>query len=204
MWTPARLPSSARAGRSSRPGCSTRWHRRDAMPATGCRSSFCTRWAKTVTMTLWWCVWLTSRASPPTDRRHHHDRKDHRHHDTTGRSTTRSRAAERQRDGAQAAGRGHLAATGGEGGVGTHLRRAGHHPIRLRAPGAEARRGAGRTLRGGQRMTPLQVIRQALQAGATLTMYRLPDGIYRVHVAALNDAGDIIMIELDESRLEQA
>jgi len=35
-------------------------------------------------------------------------------------------------------------------------------------------------------------------------MYRLPDGIYRVHVAALNDAGDIIMIELDESRLEQA
>ncbi len=53
-------------------------------------------------------------------------------------------------------------------------------------------------------MTPLQVIRQALQAGATLTMYRLPDGVYRVHVAALNDAGDIVMIEIDESRLEQA
>lgn len=53
-------------------------------------------------------------------------------------------------------------------------------------------------------MTPLQVIRHALQAGATLTMYRLPDGVYRVHVATLNDAGDIIMIELDESRLDQA
>jgi len=53
-------------------------------------------------------------------------------------------------------------------------------------------------------MTPLQVIRHALQAGATLTMYRLPDGVYRIAVATLNDAGDIIMIELDESRLEQA
>ena len=53
-------------------------------------------------------------------------------------------------------------------------------------------------------MTPLQVIRHALQAGATLTMYRLPDGVYRVHVATLNEDGNVIMIELDESRLDQA
>lgn len=52
-------------------------------------------------------------------------------------------------------------------------------------------------------MTPLQVLRAALKAGAIVTMYHVPDG-YRIEVTEVDADGATVLWEIIDSRLDQA